>query len=383
MKNTDEIQISVAMCTYNGEVYIREQLESILAQEVPVDEIVIRDDHSADQTVKIASEILSASDVRYEITVNESTLGFRGNFELAIGQTHGDIIFLSDQDDVWMKEKVRIMREHFARNPACLLVFSNADVVDENRRRQSMDLWDSVLLKKEITQKTDWKRLFLKGWYVTGATMAIRRELFEMSAPFPAACYHDAWLAMRAAIAFDDSGDGTVSSNSGAEHLAGASIEAEGESKRRESCINCELPAGVSIEAESARLIQYRQHSGNQIGTAASGYARFRKRVMVLKSAGSNQIEIHKQSALMYQEIWDQFADLFRHDSQFCGELKECIQYHRELSGLENMGFFQKLKVIARNDRSHSFHRFAKTSAAMRGDLIFAFLNPRRMKKPS
>ncbi|MCD8346668.1 MAG: glycosyltransferase family 2 protein [Lachnospiraceae bacterium] len=329
MKNTDEIQFSVAMCTYNGEAYIREQLQSILEQEVPVDEIVVADDGSTDGSVEMVREMLSQSGIRHEIIVNKKNLGFRKNFEQAIGKTHGKIVFLSDQDDVWKREKVRATWEHFRKNPACLLVFSNAEVVDEKQNPQAMDLWDSLMLKKETLTGIDWKRLFLKGWYVTGAVTAIRRELFEEATPFPENCYHDAWLGMRAAL------------RSG-------------------------------IEPEPEKLICYRQHGENQIGTAASRAARWQKRLKVLKTSGQAQIEIHRQYAMMYREIEEGFSDLLAADPAFWEELKACTHYHQELAGLKDLRVRERLRVIARNHRQGNFKRFAKSAAAMRGDLLYA-----------
>lgn len=329
MRNTNGIRFSVAMCTYNGEAYIREQLQSILDQDVPVDEIVVSDDGSADDTVEIVKEVLSQSGIRHEIIVNKKNLGFRKNFEQAIGRTQGEIIFLADQDDIWKREKVRLTWKHFQKNPGCLLVFSNAVVVSEDRKPQTMDLWDSVLLKKELHPQMDWKRLFLKGWYVTGAAAAIRRTLFEEAVPFPATCYHDAWLGMRAALC-----DG--------------------------------------IEAEPEKLICYRQHAENQIGTAASEAARWKKRLKVLQSAGETQIELHRQYALMYREIEEGFSDFLSEDSAFCGELKACIQYHQDMAELGDMRVSERLRTIAHYYREGSFKCFAKNAAAMRGDLFYA-----------
>ncbi|MCD8396511.1 MAG: glycosyltransferase family 2 protein [Lachnospiraceae bacterium] len=337
-RNTDKIRFSVAMCTYNGEAYIREQLQSILEQDVPVDEIVLADDGSTDGTVRIAREVLSQSSVSYEILVNKKNLGFRKNFEQAIARTHGEIIFLSDQDDVWKREKVRVIWAHFQKNPSCLLVFSNAVVVDANRNPQAMDLWDSLMLNKETLADTDWKRLFLKGWYVTGAATAIRRELFEEAIPFPEICYHDAWLAMRAALR-------------------------------------------GGLEAEPEKLICYRQHADNQIGTVASGAARWKKRLLVLRTAGQTQIEIHRQYAVMYREIDQGFSDLLSADPDFYRELKACAQYHQELGNLGNLRFRERLQVIWHHYRQGDFSRFAKNQAALRGDLFYAM--GRRAKEAS
>ena len=96
------MKCSVAIATYNGEKYIREQLLSILNQTVPVDEIVVSDDGSNDNTLNIIKEFHDSRIVIYE----ESHLGVKQNFGNAISKTTGDIIFLADQDDVWERDKL-------------------------------------------------------------------------------------------------------------------------------------------------------------------------------------------------------------------------------------------------------------------------------------
>ena len=115
--------ISVAICTYNGEQFIESQLESICSQNYPVDEIVICDDGSTDKTVQKANDFLKEHFQEYRIIENQQNLGFRKNFEKAIGITQGEIIFLCDQDDVWKKDKVEKMVEAFQVNDKCLMVF--------------------------------------------------------------------------------------------------------------------------------------------------------------------------------------------------------------------------------------------------------------------
>ena len=97
--------ISVCMATYNGEKYIREQIDSILAQLGDKDELIVSDDGSADATLSI---VRSFSDPRIKIISNTGKHGTNGNFENALKHAQGDYIFLSDQDDVWLPGKVNI-----------------------------------------------------------------------------------------------------------------------------------------------------------------------------------------------------------------------------------------------------------------------------------
>ena len=99
--------ISVAMATFNGEPYIQEQLDSIYNQTRKVDEIIIVDDCSTDSTVRVIEQyILSHKDIDIKLYKNEENLGYKKNFKKAISLCHGDYVFLSDQDDIWMTDKI-------------------------------------------------------------------------------------------------------------------------------------------------------------------------------------------------------------------------------------------------------------------------------------
>ena len=103
--------ISVCMCTYNGENFIKEQLESIFNQMRQPDEVIICDDDSADSTVKIISEFIREKELqsKWKLYVNETNKGYPGNFFYAMSLCTGDVVFLSDQDDVWKRDKLKIM----------------------------------------------------------------------------------------------------------------------------------------------------------------------------------------------------------------------------------------------------------------------------------
>ena len=110
------MRLSVAMCTYFGKDYIRDQLLSIHRQTVPVDEIVICDDCSEDDTVEIIRKLTKQYDLPVRLFINEWNYGYKKNFEQAICRCTGDIIFLSDQDDTWIPTKVETIVNYFDRN---------------------------------------------------------------------------------------------------------------------------------------------------------------------------------------------------------------------------------------------------------------------------
>jgi len=102
---SDAALASIAMCTYNGEKYLREQLDSLVAQDYPNLEIVIVDDCSTDSTPQLLEEY-AGQHPNFTIHQNEQNMGFRRNFEKALKLCSGEIISLCDQDDIWFPNKI-------------------------------------------------------------------------------------------------------------------------------------------------------------------------------------------------------------------------------------------------------------------------------------
>ena len=109
---------SVAMATYNGAEYIVEQLESIRTQTMAVDEVIICDDCSKDDTVAVVQKYIEEHDLTdtWKIEVNEKNLGYASNFIGAAMKTTGDLIFFCDQDDVWVPDRIKVMTELMEKN---------------------------------------------------------------------------------------------------------------------------------------------------------------------------------------------------------------------------------------------------------------------------
>ncbi|MGB5369466.1 MAG: glycosyltransferase family 2 protein [Flavobacteriaceae bacterium] len=174
------------MATYNGEAFLKEQLDSILRQLSPQDELVISDDSSTDGTLKI---IESYRDERIK-TYHSAHKNVIFNFENALRRATGEIIFLSDQDDIWKGNKVQRTLEKLNE---CTLVFSNAYVFKGN------DLNEDVLLYERRDVVGFFRNLY-KNNYI-GATMAFKAELLQVALPFPKQLpMHDIWLGLLAEI---------------------------------------------------------------------------------------------------------------------------------------------------------------------------------------
>lgn len=192
-------RISVAMCTYNGARFLSEQLESIGAQTRLPDELVICDDRSTDESVKIILAFLHRAPFAGRLVINETNLGSTKNFEKAIALCQGGIIALADQDDVWHPQKLHCIEDALDRDEGIGAVFSDAELIDEDSRPLAKTLWSSYLFnsseRKEF-ERGQGLKILLKHPLVTGATMAFRSEFRGLMLPIPSNHVHDTWIAL-------------------------------------------------------------------------------------------------------------------------------------------------------------------------------------------
>jgi glycosyltransferase involved in cell wall biosynthesis len=193
------LRLSVALCTYNGSVYLDEQLQSIVNQSRLPDEVVICDDGSTDRTVDIARQFATAAQFAVRVSVNESNLGSTKNFEKAIRLCEGDVIVLSDQDDCWYETRLSTLERFFLSNPSVGLVFSDADLMDENSRPLGKRLWKTFGLSESRSKQIQEGRaldVLLRHNVVYGSTMAFRSELRDIVLPIPDITTHDLWISL-------------------------------------------------------------------------------------------------------------------------------------------------------------------------------------------
>ena len=196
------MKLSVALCTYNGSSFIEQQINSILNQSIKVDEIIICDDKSTDNTISILKKLQSNNPF---ISIIENKINIRStkNFEKAISLSTGDYIFLSDQDDIWKSDKVEKILTIFNQNPSAEGVFSNADLIDENNVVfTAKTIWDSVFFfEKELKKPIDFFDIITKnGNIVTGATLCIKKEIKSFIIPISEENFHDEWIASLLAL---------------------------------------------------------------------------------------------------------------------------------------------------------------------------------------
>lgn len=197
--------ISIALCTYNGAKFLLAQLESLAAQTRPPDELVVGDDCSSDETVQILDDFAARAAFPVRVAVNAENLGSTRNFEKTILRCGGDIVFLSDQDDVWLPDKIARAAAEFERDENVGMIFTDAEIVDENLNSLGRQLWDfsfSTQMRQLARQKGILTVLFRQST-VTGATMAFRASLIGSFVPIPVdipRVIHDEWIALVIAL---------------------------------------------------------------------------------------------------------------------------------------------------------------------------------------
>ncbi|RXZ45904.1 glycosyltransferase family 2 protein, partial [Agromyces binzhouensis] len=229
--------VSVVMGTHNGARFVGEQVRTILAQTRPVDEIVVSDDASTDDTVAIVERAVrehreAGGAVELNVLRNVEPLGVTANFEQALRAATGDLVALSDQDDVWRPDRVAVAVAAFAERPALQLVAADADLIDAEGAAMAATLFGTLGVDESLRASVDGAAAFdelLRRNLLTGATMMLRRDLVELAAPFPPSWVHDEWLAIVASVS-----------------------------------------GGIAVSPEP--LIGYRQHGANQIGVTSLGW---------------------------------------------------------------------------------------------------------------
>lgn len=194
--------VSAVIITYNGERYLSAQLESILSQTRPPDEIVLSDDASTDGTLDCARAVLASWHGQLRIRTSPTTRGVSANLQSALEIASGDLLFLCDQDDVWSPRRVARQVDLIESDRSVVGTFCDALLIDAQGRATGELLWKRVRFTGR--RRRAWSRepasVLLGGSVVTGATLAFRRELLDLVLPFPDCGWHDSWIALLAAF---------------------------------------------------------------------------------------------------------------------------------------------------------------------------------------
>ena len=194
------MKIAVVMTTYNGEMYLPTQLQSIADQLRLPDELIVCDDASSDGSREITRAFTASLPFPVHLFANDTTLGAIKNYEQGLAHCNADIIVLCDQDDSWRVEKLLRIEKTFSASPNVGVLFSDADLMDEQGNSIDGRLWQYTFKKnhqREVKNGKAFERL-VQHHIVTGATMAFRGCFKEMVLPIPThiPLLHDGWIAL-------------------------------------------------------------------------------------------------------------------------------------------------------------------------------------------
>lgn len=313
--------LSVALCSLNGARFLPQQLDSLLTQTHLPDELVVCDDGSADNTTAILESFARHSPFPVRLVCNPQRLGVVKNFEQAISLCKGEIIALSDQDDVWhptkLEQLVRAMTE-----PGVGLAFSDAEVVDERVAPLGYTMWQRVGFSRNEQERMvagDAFDVLLKHFVVTGATLAFRANLRPLLLPLPPEWHHDAWIASIAA-------------------------------------------AATTLRPIANTLVQYRQHGNNAVGG---------KRTSVI-TQGARGLALGRD--IYYQAEIERFKILL-HRLQVTG-IGKCVAIEAKLDHLRTRASLpqnrlKRLLGIATELVHGRYHRYARNWESVAMDLFF------------
>jgi glycosyltransferase involved in cell wall biosynthesis len=189
------------MCTYNGARWLGEQLASLASQRRRADELVVCDDRSGDSSVEILQAFASSAPFPVRLIVNEMNLGPAANFGKAMSLCEGDVIFLCDQDDVWLPDKIARMTALLEGALAAGAALGDAQFADEALRPLPGSLWEAIPFtpaEQAAVRSGNAAQVLARKNVATGATMAFRAEFRKLVLPVPKIerCVHDAWTAL-------------------------------------------------------------------------------------------------------------------------------------------------------------------------------------------
>lgn len=324
--------LSIALCTYNGSKFLREQLQSLSDQTLQPSEVVIADDCSTDDTISIIQEFSNLLNIR--VFANDFALKVTKNFEKAISLCSGDIILMCDQDDIWDIDKLEKISQYFKENPNKLAVFSDADLVNYKGESLNRNFWSVVRFHEpQIQQFKDGKviELLLAGNRTAGCMMAFRKELVEKIIPFPThipLMIHDNWITIVAAIL-------------------------------------------DSLGMIQEKLISYRQHSFQQIGTRAKETGK----TVTLKDRFSRP---RNEKLVPFLEKRDYFCvlkdalveriDPNDHNFKHLDNIINYYEIRGTLSSFQLARFFPVLKLLVKGD----YHRYKDQEASWKAPYVAA-----------
>lgn len=315
-------KVDILLATYNGEKYIREQIDSILNQTYKEFRLLISDDGSTDGTRDILNEY-KAKDDRIEIFMQEENLGVVKNFEFLLKKVEAKYYMFSDQDDIWKDEKIEKSLNKIEEGFD--LVYSDLEVVDENLNVTYESYWKLKGIYKKIKKYNNFESLYLNN-FITGCTVISKKELIDSFMPLPNISkfvLHDYWISL------------IISQNGKITYI--------------------EEP-----------LIKYRQHKNNKVGS--------KKKSDELKSIDEIRslfIQVKKEHFKVFIENEDKFK------SEKIKELnKKALKYYEMLETKKNInfkGWILFFKLYKYEGLSYTLQNFAILNLPIIAKVLYKF----------
>jgi glycosyltransferase involved in cell wall biosynthesis len=330
-------KISIALCTYNGAKFLPAQLESFLAQTRLPDELIVCDDCSTDETPQMINDFARRAPFTVTFRINEKNLGSTKNFERAISLCGGDLIFLSDQDDVWLPKKIARIETEFVKNSQVGLVFSDAEIVDENLQTANCNLWQFTFSeeRRENARNGKFFDVLLRQNVVTGATMAFRSGYRKSFMPIPDRIpnlIHDAWISLL-------------------------------------------IASEAKVVFVEEQLIKYRQHSGQQLGIDYESASK--KSFLERKERYAEGIEFSRQEVERLEQTKEMFAayphfEKKRNSVSFKDLIEEKREQIAHYDARMNLPFtkIERFLPVCRETLTGRYHRFSKGFLSVAKDLL-------------
>lgn len=318
------MKISVVIASYNGASYIADQLLSIINQTTPPHEIIVSDDSSTDPTADVVAAIAAEHrDIDICFSTNPPPHGVDRNFEHAISLASGDVIFIADQDDVWLPDRIESMIHVFEKSSAPVATFCDSRIVDSKLNDLGYTHLQSRGFSSPAEVFEDNCMGFLKRVPPAGHDMAFHSEFRKLLLPFPELdnCY-DTWIGM---VLF---------------------------------------AVGAWKLSAAAPLTLFRRHSGSvsQSGLIPSWKEKIAqaKRSIADDTAGWN--------AELYSKLIERTGNLLTPEMR---KLLEARQAHSQARSRMNIPFFRRLKMVLKETLNGNYFRFGRSYQNIIQDLFF------------
>lgn len=301
------MDISVVMATYNGEKYVKQQLDSVINQTRKPDELIIVDDGSKDNTVKIINKVLQDTKIKYKLIIHAKNQGVTRTFQEAITQASSEYIMICDQDDVWKANKIE--QTIGAIKKDITMVVCDATLVDADLKPIGKSMFQYIGLPLALNDyyttlySKQMMLMSLKRNYVTGMCMAGKRSVILKAFPFPETMTYDAWLAWNLAN--------------------------EGQT--------------VFINEE---LVFYRQHDRNVVGT--------RKNKESLRKYYGHRRDDKKRLVEKYKSL----TKVKIADAEVKSELEEAVEFYEERFNLNSVSRIQALYNLYNSVKKDRYEKY-------------------------